>query len=237
MSQPYPEEGIGKFSAGGAPTPSLRAALEALLLVVDEPVAEVTLAQVLERPRTEVAAALAALATEYAESDRGFELRAVAGGWRLYTRPDLAPYVERFVLDGQQARLSQPALETLAVIAYRQPVRPHRRPAAAGAGPGRVRLAPRLRGDHRRRPGDRGRSADHRPGRPGRPGSRGRIRGRAAGRHRAGGGPPGAEQAARGAERDVGRPRPAHGRRPGRGPGRAAVPRRPAGCRQRRPAC
>jgi segregation and condensation protein B len=122
MSQPYPEEGIGKFSAGGAPTPSLRAALEALLLVVDEPVAEVTLAQVLERPRTEVAAALAALATEYAESDRGFELRAVAGGWRLYTRPDLAPYVERFVLDGQQARLSQPALETLAVIAYRQPV-------------------------------------------------------------------------------------------------------------------
>src|SRR5664280_2432655 len=120
VSQPYPEEGIGKFSAGGAPTPSLRAALEALLLVVDEPVAEVTLAQVLERPRTEVAAALAALATEYAESDRGFELRAVAGGWRLYTRPDLAPYVERCVLDGQQARLSQPALEALAVIADRQ---------------------------------------------------------------------------------------------------------------------
>src|SRR5674536_153926 len=108
MSQPYPEEGIGKFSAGGAPTPSLRAALEALLLVVDEPVAEVTLAQVLERPRTEVAAALAALATEYAESDRGFELRAVAGGWRLYTRPALAPYVERFVLAVSYTHLTLP---------------------------------------------------------------------------------------------------------------------------------
>jgi segregation and condensation protein B len=100
----------------------LRAALEAVLMVVDEPVADVTLAQVLERPRAEVAAALTDLASEYAEQQRGFELRAVAGGWRFYTRPEMAPYVERFVLDGQPARLSPAALETLAVIAYRQPV-------------------------------------------------------------------------------------------------------------------
>ena len=66
--------------------------------------------------------ALAALAAEYDESGRGFELRNVAGGWRYYTREDFAPVVERFVLDGQQARLTQAALETLAVVAYKQPV-------------------------------------------------------------------------------------------------------------------
>ncbi len=102
--------------------PSLRAALEAVLLVVDEPVSEVVLAQVVERPTEEVVQTLRGLACGYASEDRGFELRAVAGGWRLYTRADCAPYVERFVLDGQQARLTQAALEVLAVVAYRQPV-------------------------------------------------------------------------------------------------------------------
>ncbi len=102
--------------------PPLRTALEAVLLVIDEPVSDVVLAQVLERPREEVAGTLTELAAEYAEAGRGFELRSVAGGWRLYTRADCAPYVERFVLDGQQARLTQAALETLAVVAYRQPV-------------------------------------------------------------------------------------------------------------------
>ena len=102
--------------------PPLRAALEAILLVVEEPVDEGVLAQVLERPREEVAATLVELAREYDESGRGFELRGIAGGWRLYTRADCAPYVERFVRDGQPAKLSQAALETLAVIAYRQPV-------------------------------------------------------------------------------------------------------------------
>jgi segregation and condensation protein B len=63
-----------------------------------------------------------ALAAEYDEAGRGFELREVAGGWRFYTRASCAAYVERFVLDGQQARLTQAALETLAVVAYRQPV-------------------------------------------------------------------------------------------------------------------
>jgi segregation and condensation protein B len=103
-------------------SPSVRAALEAVLLVVDEPVAEVVLAQVLERPTEEIAALLRELATEYDDAGRGFELRCVAGGWRLYTRPDCAAYVERFVRDGQQARLTQAALETLSVVAYRQPV-------------------------------------------------------------------------------------------------------------------
>jgi segregation and condensation protein B len=102
--------------------PTVRAALEAVLLVVDEPVAEVVLAQVLERPTDEVAALLRELAAEYDAQGRGFDLRCVAGGWRLYTRPDCAAYVERFVRDGQQARLTQAALETLAVVAYRQPV-------------------------------------------------------------------------------------------------------------------
>jgi len=100
----------------------LRTALEAILMVVDEPVGEVTLAQVAERPTEEVVAELRALAAEYEEQGRGFELRQVAGGWRFYTRASAAAYVERFVLDGQQARLTQAALETLAVVAYRQPV-------------------------------------------------------------------------------------------------------------------
>src|SRR5260370_16253812 len=76
--------------------PRLRAALEAILLVVDEPVAEVMLAQVLEHPRGEVAAALRELAAGYTEQGRGFDLREVAGGWRFYTRAECAPVVKRF---------------------------------------------------------------------------------------------------------------------------------------------
>lgn len=105
-----------------AELPPVRAALEAVLLVVDEPVAEVVLAQVVERPTEEVAAILRELAAEYDADERGFELRNLSGGWRLYTRAACAPFVERFVRDGQQARLTQAALETLAVVAYRQPV-------------------------------------------------------------------------------------------------------------------
>lgn len=105
-----------------AAEPRLPALLEAILLVVEEPVAASTLAQVVERPTPEVEGALQSLAAEYEEAGRGFQLRALAGGWRLYTRPDCAPWVERFVRDGQVSRLSQAALETLAVIAYQQPV-------------------------------------------------------------------------------------------------------------------
>jgi len=92
------------------------------MLVADEPVPVVMLAQVLERPRNEVAAELQDLAASYTEQGRGFELREIAGGWRLYTREDCAQLVERFVSDGQEVRLTQAALETLAVVAYRQPV-------------------------------------------------------------------------------------------------------------------
>src|SRR5580692_5171794 len=102
--------------------PGLPASLEAILLVADEPVPTVVLAQVLEHPRNEVTAALAELAEEYTAAGRGFDLREIAGGWRFYTREDCAPLVERFVSDGQEVRLTQAALETLAVVAYRQPV-------------------------------------------------------------------------------------------------------------------
>jgi segregation and condensation protein B len=102
--------------------PGLRASLEAILLVADEPVPVVMLAQVLERPRNEVEAELRELAAAYAAEGRGFDLREIAGGWRFYTREDCAALVERFVSDGQEVRLTQAALETLAVVAYRQPV-------------------------------------------------------------------------------------------------------------------
>jgi segregation and condensation protein B len=99
-----------------------RGALEAVLMVVEEPVAEVALASALQLPPPEVSSLLAELQADYAEAGRGFELRQVAGGWRMFSRAEYAPVVEQFVLDGQQARLTQAALETLAVIAYRQPV-------------------------------------------------------------------------------------------------------------------
>jgi segregation and condensation protein B len=102
--------------------PGLRASLEAILLVADEPVPVIMLAQVLERPRNEIAAELRDLAAAYTAEGRGFELREIAGGWRFYTREDCAQLVERFVSDGQEVRLTQAALETLAVVAYRQPV-------------------------------------------------------------------------------------------------------------------
>ena len=123
---------VGDRADADAPDVPLGAVLEAVLLVTDEPVPAMTLAQVVERPTGQVEEELARLAAEYAEQGRGFELRQVAGGWRLYTRADCAPYVERFVLDGQQARLTQAALETLAVIAYRQPVTRQRVSAVRG---------------------------------------------------------------------------------------------------------
>jgi len=104
------------------PLADLRPALEAVLMVADQPLDEYSLATAVGYPVTEVAEALAALAGEYDEAGRGFELRNVAGGWRYYTREEFAPVVERFVLEGQQARLTQAALETLAVVAYKQPV-------------------------------------------------------------------------------------------------------------------
>lgn len=98
----------------------LERSIEAILMVVDEPVTELTLATILESTTDDISAALLKLVGSYA--GRGFALRAINGGWRFYSHPDSAEVVEKFVLDGQQNRLTQAALETLAVIAYRQPV-------------------------------------------------------------------------------------------------------------------
>ncbi|MFI1967277.1 SMC-Scp complex subunit ScpB [Streptomyces pathocidini] len=126
-------------SADGTPAGSstvaaldLKPALEAVLMVVDEPATEEHLAKVLQRPRRAVADALRELSDDYTVQGRGFDLRLVAGGWRFYTRPEYADAVEGFVLDGQQARLTQAALETLAVVAYRQPVSRSRVSAVRG---------------------------------------------------------------------------------------------------------
>jgi segregation and condensation protein B len=100
----------------------LAAALEAVLFVLDAPVPVAVLAAALERPAPAVEAALEALRTGYDDRRAGIELRDVAGGVRLYTRPAYAPVVEKYLRDGQRSRLTQAALETLAVIAYRQPV-------------------------------------------------------------------------------------------------------------------
>jgi segregation and condensation protein B len=100
----------------------LRPALEAVLMVADQPLDHLTLAQAVGHPPVDVEQALNELAAEYTEQGRGFELRNIAGGWRFFTREEYAPAVERFILDGQQARLTQAALETMAVVAYRQPI-------------------------------------------------------------------------------------------------------------------
>lgn len=99
-----------------------KGALEAVLMVVEEPVTEVALASALQLPPPQVSSLLDELQADYTEAGRGFELRQVAGGWRMFSRAEYAPVVEQFVLDGQQARLTQASLETLSVVAYRQPV-------------------------------------------------------------------------------------------------------------------
>jgi segregation and condensation protein B len=116
-----PDDTVGRLDLDTVPG-GARSAIEAVLMVVDEPVSEVALASALELPVDTVLGHLTALEDDYAAAHRGFTLRNVGGGWRVYSRSDYAPFVERFLLDGQQARLTQAALETLAVIAYRQPV-------------------------------------------------------------------------------------------------------------------
>ena len=100
----------------------LHRALEAIVLVADEPVAPNLLAQLLEIPVTRVEELCTELAASYEDAGHGFVLARVAGGYRFQTAPDLSPYVERFVLEGQSARLSAAALETLAIVAYKQPL-------------------------------------------------------------------------------------------------------------------
>ena len=104
------------------PQADLRPALEAILMVADQPLDHLSLAAAVGHAPADVEAALGGLSAEYTEQGRGFDLRSVAGGWRFYTREEHAPVVEQFVLEGQQSRLTQAALETLAVVAYKQPV-------------------------------------------------------------------------------------------------------------------
>jgi segregation and condensation protein B len=99
-----------------------RAAIEAVVLAATEPVPPAVLAQLVELPTARVEELCEELAAEYADEGRGFQLARVAGGYRFQTHPDAYAYVERFVLEGQTARLSGPALETLAIIAYKQPI-------------------------------------------------------------------------------------------------------------------
>ncbi|MGH2711589.1 MAG: SMC-Scp complex subunit ScpB, partial [Actinomycetota bacterium] len=106
--------------------------LEAMLFVADEPVTSVSLAQVLELDRTIVEGLLEELASGYERSGSGLALRQVAGGWRLYTHPDTAPAVERFVMSSRHSRMTKAALETLAIVAYKQPVTRHQVSAIRG---------------------------------------------------------------------------------------------------------
>ena len=99
-----------------------RRAIEAIVLAATEPVHPTVMAQLLELSVDRIDELCAQLADEYERDARGFQLARVAGGYRFQTHPEAHPYVERFVLDGQTARLSGPALETLAIIAYKQPV-------------------------------------------------------------------------------------------------------------------
>lgn len=96
--------------------------LEAILFVAEEPVPLTELAQVTEEAKDRVLQTLETIAAELQAAGRGVVLREVAGGWRMYTHPDEAPYVEKYVQSIQQARLTQAALETLAIVAYKQPV-------------------------------------------------------------------------------------------------------------------
>ncbi|MFC6706765.1 SMC-Scp complex subunit ScpB [Flexivirga alba] len=109
-----------------------RSAIEAILMVVDQPVTAYEIATALELPEAEVVEAIEDLEREYAAQHRGFALRCINEGWRVYSRPDYAPAVEKFLLDGQQAKLTQASLETLAVIAYRQPISRSRISAVRG---------------------------------------------------------------------------------------------------------
>ena len=99
-----------------------RKAIEAILLVSDVPVEPSLLAQLLEVPKADIESICSKLMVEYKNDNRGFVLVNVAGGYRYQTDPSMAPYVERFVLEGQTSRLSAAALETLAIVAYKQPI-------------------------------------------------------------------------------------------------------------------
>lgn len=117
ITQEESEEVVAELAA-----PSLRAALEAILMVIDEPVKVEILAQITDTPVADVDKELANIAYELEQRQSGFLLRQVAGGWRFYTNEECWPIVEKFVKEGQPTKLTQASLETLAVVAYKQPV-------------------------------------------------------------------------------------------------------------------
>ncbi len=108
-----------------SPSPEVRQALEAILFVADEPLTAAVLSQTVEVGRREVDGILRAMAGELEDRSSGIVLREVAGGWRLMTHPEAAPYVRQFVLSNRHARLTKASLETLAIVAYKQPVTRH----------------------------------------------------------------------------------------------------------------
>jgi segregation and condensation protein B len=125
MSDDYPDLSesssvIGQLESDKSA--NVAGALEALLLLAAEPVTEFELAQAVGVPESVVSETLVELVAFYEETGRGFELRQVAGGWRYYTREEHADLITRYVTEGQQSKLSQAALETLAVVAYTQPI-------------------------------------------------------------------------------------------------------------------
>jgi segregation and condensation protein B len=124
MTEEMPDLDLGIDVAEAAPLDpeELGSVLEALLLVVDTPVTVEALAAATEQPVYRVAAKLRLMADELTERDSGIDLRQTGEGWRMYTRARFAPYVEKLLLDGARTKLTRAALETLAVVAYRQPV-------------------------------------------------------------------------------------------------------------------
>ena len=126
--------GEGNSRPAGASREVARA-LEAILFLADEPLSAAVLAQAVEWPRRDVEEVLGGLAAAYEGRRSGLALREVAGGWRLFTHPDVAPYVEQFVLASRNARLTKASLETLAVVAYKQPVTRHQIASIRGVSP------------------------------------------------------------------------------------------------------
>lgn len=126
--------------------PEVVKALEAILLVAVEPVTTKLLAQVLEQPAGVVEVLCNRLAATYDAAGHGFQLVKVAGGFRLQSRPELSAYVEKFILDGQQARISSAALETLAIVAYKQPISRAQISAIRGVDPESVLRTLQARG-------------------------------------------------------------------------------------------
>jgi segregation and condensation protein B len=125
VTEPQPEVEDAEVVETGpdlADDTEFEGALESVLLVIDSPASEEQLANVFDQPVKRVTATLKRMSARYTESSSGIDLRRIGDGWRFYTRDRYAPYVEKLLLDGQRAKLTRAALETLAVIAYRQPV-------------------------------------------------------------------------------------------------------------------